>query len=55
MARHRHARQAEHAIVGEPAERDGIPLLAGIEHDADLGPKLGLAQRQIMYVAKQAP
>jgi hypothetical protein len=42
MARHRHARQPEHAIVGETAELYRIALQAGIEHEADLGPELRL-------------
>ena len=55
MAGHGHARQPEHAIVGQTAERHRIALGAGIADDADLGPELGLAQRQIVDVAEQTP
>ena len=45
----------KHAIVGQAAERNRIALGARIADDADLGPELGLAQRQIVDVAEQTP
>ncbi len=55
MAGHGNARQPERAIIGQAAERHRVALGAGIADDADLGPKLGLAQRQIVDVAEQTP
>src|SRR3990170_6102960 len=55
MARHGNARQPEHAIIGQAAERHRVALGAGIADDTDLGPELGLAQHQIVDVAEQTP
>ena len=55
IARHGNTGQPEHAIVGEAAECDRIAFGQGIADDADLGPKLSLAQREIVDVPEQAP
>ena len=52
--RHRHARQSERAIVGEPPERHGIALHARIADDPDLCAHLRLAERQVVDVPEQA-
>ena len=57
MARHGHAREPEHASIVEPAELHGnlIAARAQIAHDAHLGSELGLAEREVMHMAEQAP
>jgi len=52
MAGHGNARQPEHAIIGQAAERHRVTLGAGIADNAHLGPELGLAQRQIVDMAE---
>jgi hypothetical protein len=52
---HRNAGQPKHAIVGKAPERDRIALGLGIAHDADLGPKLGLAQSEVVDMPEEAP
>src|SRR5262245_66683131 len=52
---HRNAGQPKHAIVGKAPERNRIAFGAGIADDADLGPKLGLAQREVVDVPEEAP
>jgi hypothetical protein len=54
MAAHRHARQPEHAIVGEAPESHGVTLDAGIADDPHLCPHLRLSQCQVVDVAEQA-
>ena len=53
LARHGNAGETEHAIVGQAPERNRIAARARIADDADLGPELGLRQRQIVDVAEQ--
>lgn len=52
---HGHTGQPKHAIVGQAPECNRIALGAGIADEADFGPKLSLAQHEIVDVPEQAP
>jgi hypothetical protein len=52
---HGNAGQSEHAIIGKASECDRIALGLGVAHNADLGPKLGLAQSEVVDMPEKAP
>lgn len=52
---HGNAGQPKRAIVGKAAERNRIPFGSGIADNADFGPELSLAEREIVDVPEQSP